>query len=201
MKDPTVSDHGANKKYVDAETAKNTTKVNQLTSSSNTKFATAQTQRNLKADKRYLDTTFLKLSGETLTGDVDTGGNKLTNLPSPTTTSEPATEHYVDQSHLSQSRIQKNEFLYLMQTADESSSESNINVIGIKKFPKTPHMLNKNAYKFTMGKDAQNKYASRIGFNFYKLPAGAYTFVVEFFPPTLTNVSIDCRSTSINVNY
>ena len=80
VKDPTVSDHGANKKYVDAETAK-------LTTSTNTKFATAQSQRNLKADKSYVDTTFLKLSGGTLTRDVNTGGNKITNLPSPTTTS------------------------------------------------------------------------------------------------------------------
>ena len=51
-----------------------------------------------------------------------------------------------------------------------------------------------------MAKDAQNKYIARIGFNFYQLPAGAYTFVVEYFPPTSTNVSVDCRSTSINVN-
>ena len=194
VKDPTVSDHGANKKYVDAETAK-------LTSSTNTKFATAQTQRNLKADKSYVDTTFLKLSGGTLTGDVDTGGNKITNLPSPTTTSEPATKHYVDQSHLSQSGIQKNEFLYLMQDVNESSSESNITVSGILKFPQTPHTLNKKAYKFTMRKDAQDKYASRLGFNLYQLPAGAYTFVVEFFHPTLTNPSIDCLSTAINVNH
>ena len=54
VKDPTVSDHGANKKYVDAVS----TKVNQLTTSTNTKFATAQSQRNLKADKSYVDTTF-----------------------------------------------------------------------------------------------------------------------------------------------
>ena len=62
VKDPTVSDQGANKKYVDAVS----TKVNQLTSSTNTKFATAQSQWNLKADKSYVDTTFLKLSGGTM---------------------------------------------------------------------------------------------------------------------------------------
>ena len=88
-----------------------------------------------------------------------------------------------------------------MQDVNESSSESNITVLGIKKFPQTPHTINKNAYKFTMRKDAQNKYASRLGFNFYRLPAGAYTFVVEFFPLTQTNVSVDCLSTSINVNH
>ena len=88
-----------------------------------------------------------------------------------------------------------------MQDVNESSSESNITVLGIKKFPQTPHTLNKYAYKFTMKKLAQDKYASRIGFNFYKIPAKAYTLVVEFFPPSLNNVSIDCRSTSINVNH
>ena len=235
VKDPTIADHGANKKYVDAETAK-------LTTSTNTKFATAATQRNLKADKSYVDTTFLKLSGGSMTGDFDTGGNKITNLPSPTTTSEPttknyadttflklsggtmtgdinasgnkitnlpspiatsepATKQYVDESHLSQSGIQKNEFLYLMQDVNDSSSESNITVLGINKFPQTPHTIIKNAYKFTIRKDAQNKYASRLGFNFFRLPAGAYTFVVVFFPPTQTNVSVDCLSTSINVNH
>ena len=135
VKDPTVADHGVNKKYVDAETAKNTTKVNQLTSCSNAKFATAQNQRNLKADKTYVDTTFLKLSGGTMTSVIDTGGNKITNLPSPSSSSEPATKKYVDESHLSQSGIQKNKFLYIMQNVNESSSESNITVSGIKKFP------------------------------------------------------------------
>ena len=194
VKDPTVADHGANKKYVDAETTK-------LTTSTNSKLATAQSQRNLKADKSYVDTTFFKLSGGTMTGDINASGNKKTNLPSPTATSEPATKQYVDQSHLSQSGIQKNAFLYLMQDVNDSSSESNIMVLGIKKFPQTPHTIIKNAYKFTMRKDAQNKYASRLGFNFFRLPAGAYTFVVEFFPPTQTNVSVDCLSTSINVNH
>ena len=78
VKDPTVVDQGANKRYVDAETAKNLTKVKQLTTSTNAKFATAQNQRNLKVDKTYVDTTFLKFSGGTMTGDIDTGGKKIT---------------------------------------------------------------------------------------------------------------------------
>ena len=49
-----------------------------------------------------------------------------------------------------------------MQDVNESSSESNMTVLGILKLPQTPHTLNKNAYKFTTRKDAQNKYASRI---------------------------------------
>ena len=139
---------------------KNTTKMNQLTSSTNAKFATAQNERNQKADKTYVGTTFLKLSEGTMTSNIDTGGNKITNLPSPSSSNEPATKHLVDQSHPSQSGIQKNEFLYLMQNVNESSSESNITVSGMKKFSQTPHSINKSAYKFTMRKDAQDKYAS-----------------------------------------
>ena len=55
MKDPTVADQGSNKKYVDAETAKNTMKVNQLQTSVNTQFATAQNQRNQKENLRRHD--------------------------------------------------------------------------------------------------------------------------------------------------
>ena len=84
----TVADQGANKKYVDVETAKNTTKVNQLQTSVNTQFATAQNQRNPKADKTYVVATFLKLSGGTMTEDIDTGGKKITNLSDPSSSSE-----------------------------------------------------------------------------------------------------------------
>ena len=84
VKDPTIADHGANKKYVDAETAK-------LTTSTNTKFATAATQRNLKAGKSYVDTTFLKLSGGSMTGDINMGTKKITNLAVPTSNSDAAT--------------------------------------------------------------------------------------------------------------
>ena len=84
VKDPTIADHGVNKKYVDAETAK-------LTTSTNTKFATAATQQNLKADKSMVDTTFLKLSGGTMTGDINMGTKKITNLAVPTSNSDAAT--------------------------------------------------------------------------------------------------------------
>ena len=232
VKDPTVSDHGANKKYVDDEDAKHLPlsggtmtgpinaegqKITNLAApTANADAATkkfvqdevanhvlnpvlngnlnmtlhkitnlgAPTANTDAATKKYVDdedAKHLPLSGGTMAGDINASGNKITNLPSPTTTSEPTTKHYVDQSHLSQSGIQKNEFLYLMHDVNESSSESNITVLGIKKFPQTPHTINKNAKKFLMRKDAQNKYASRIGFNLYQRPAGPYTFVVEFF--------------------
>ena len=85
----------ANKKYVDSETGKNATKVNQLTTSVNSKFATAQNQRNLKADKTYVDTTFLKLSGGTMTGPIHMNGRKITNLKTPTLDTDAATKKVV----------------------------------------------------------------------------------------------------------
>ena len=105
-----------------------------------------------------------------------------------------------EKSHVSQSGLQQNVFLYQMTDDLESSSESNITVTGIKDFANTPHTLFKKAYHFTIGKNAQNEYNARIGFNFYRVPTGAYTYVVEYFPPFLINVSVDCRSTPLNVN-
>ena len=153
------------------------------------------------ATKGYVDSNFLMLSGGTMIGNINAGGNKLTNLPAPKTNSEAATKSYVDEGNFLALGGTQNAFLYLMEDSDESSSESGITVYGINKFPSTPHKIFKKAYEFHMAKNAQNKYKSRIGFNFYRLPAGTYTFVVEFFPPTTQDVSIDCRSTSINVNH
>ena len=106
----------------------------------------------------------------------------------------------MEKSHVSQSGLQQNVFLYQMLDDLESSSESNITVTGIKDFANTPHTLFKKAYHFTIGKNAQNEYNARIGFNFYRVPTGAYTYVVEYFPPFLIDVSVDCRSTPLNVN-
>ena len=37
-------------------------------------------------------------------------------------------------------------FRYLMEDTDESSSENNIEVLGIVDFPNSPHQINKKAY-------------------------------------------------------
>ena len=34
----------------------------------------------------------------------------------------------------------------------------------------------------------------------YQIPKGEYTICIEFFPVTINNVSVDCRSTRLNVN-
>ena len=143
---------------------------------------------------------YLNTDGGTMEGQIDMGNNKIINLPEPTSAKDAATKDFVEKSHVSQSGLQKNVFLYQMTDVNESSSESNITVTGIKDFANTPHTLFKKAYHFTIGKNAQNEYNARIGFNFNPVPTGAYTYVVEYFPPFMIDVSVDCRSTPLNVN-
>ena len=143
---------------------------------------------------------YLNTEGGTMSGQIDMNNNKIINLPEPTSAKDAATKDFVEKSHVSQSGLQKNVFLYQMTDVNESSSESNITVTGIKDFPNTPHTLFKKAYHFTIGKNAQNEYNARIGFNFNPVPTGAYTYVVEYFPPFMIDVSVDCRSTPLNVN-
>ena len=87
-----------------------------------------------------------------------------------------------------------------MEDVDESSSESDIVVTGITDLAESPHSFTKKAYDLLLFKDAQNRYNSRIAFNLYRIPEGEYTTCIEFFPVTMNNVSVDCRSTSLNVN-
>ena len=105
----------------------------------------------------------------------------------------------IKESHITSSTNKKDVFRYLMENADESSSENNIIVDGIVDFSGSLHNVNKKAYKFKMGKDAQNEYSSRIGFNMFKLPEGEYTLAIEFFPPSTTNLSMSVVSTSLNI--
>ena len=133
-------------------------------------------------------------------GEIDQKNEKIINLGEPTSAKDAATKDFVEKSHVSQSGLQQNVFLYQMADVNESSSESNITVTGIKDFANTPHTLFKKAYHFTIGKNAQNEYNARIGFNFNPVFTGAYTYVVEYFPPFMIDVSVDCRSTPLNVN-
>ena len=105
----------------------------------------------------------------------------------------------IKESHITSSTNKKDVFRYLMENADESSSENNIIVDGIVDFSGSLHNVNKKAYKFKMGKDAQNEYSSRIGFNMFKLPEGEYTLAIEVFPPSTTNLSVSVVSTSLNI--
>ena len=196
LANPTGNAHAATKRYVDTEDAKNLSKAGgtmtgaiNMGSSRITNLGTP-TANNDAATKSYVDS-------QAFSGDM--GGNKITNLGTPKANNDAATKDFVEKSHVSQSGLQQNVFLFQMTDVNESSSESNITVKGISTFSNTRHTLFKKAYNFTIGKSALNEYNARIGFNFYPVSTGAFTYVVEYFPPTMTNVSVDCRSTPLNV--
>ena len=87
-----------------------------------------------------------------------------------------------------------------MEDVDESSSENNISVNGIISYAPSIHQMNKKAYHLTLNKDlGSTNYRSRIGFNLGSLNIGYYTFVCEFFPPSMTNVSVTALGTTISI--
>ena len=113
-----------------------------------------------------------------------------------------AYKKYVNESHVTPSEhFGENAFRYLMEDADESSSENNISVSGITRFDASIHQNDKNAYRITLIKDlGSNNYRSRIGFNLGSLSIGYYTFVCEFFPIVMSNVSVTALGTTISIN-
>ena len=145
---------------------------------------------------------YLKLDGTTsMSGDLDLNDNKIVNLQTDSKNSKSAVNvelmeneitglrnlvtQKIHESQIINSGQKKDAFRYLMEDTDESSSELNIQVLGIVDFSKSPHQINKKAYQLRLlfQKGSPNQYQSRLGFNLYKLPVGYYTFVVEWFPP------------------
>ena len=217
LKDPQFGGEAATKDYADKKLALTGGRMTGSINMGNNEITNlaAPTGGSNASTKKYVDDLDTTLRGQITQevfaiqgfldkkidiGEIDQKNEKIINLGEPTSAKDAATKDFVEKSHVSQSGLQQNVFLYQMTDDLESSSESNITVTGIKDFPNTPHTLFKKAYHFTIGKNAQNEYNARIGFNFYRVPTGAYTYVVEYFPPFLINVSVDCRSTPLNVN-
>ena len=203
LKAPTANDHGVNKGYVDTLTS------------------------GLQIPPAVDTTQFLKLDGTTpLKADLDMGGHQIPNLGTPQThdndhavnvgffnqelnasnanlvkTMTSQFKKYVDDSQVAPSGSQKDVFRYLMQDANQSSSESNIIVQGIVDYGNSPHSINQKAYKVKLIKDTDgsNDYRSRIGFNLYQLAFGPFTMTLEYFPPEIINVSVTADGTTIYI--
>ena len=166
-------------------------------------------------NKQYVDSEISKISGASdtsqfirkdgsvsMTGNLDLGMNKISNLKLPTNDTDAANKIYIDKT-LSESHLiassKKNEFTYLGDP-DDTSSEYNITVNGFIDFNQSPHK-NKKAYSITLQKDAgTNNYRSRMGFNLYPLPLGAYTMIFEFFPPTITNIQLSVQASEAYIH-
>ena len=162
---------------------------------------------------------FLKVDGtNSMTGDLNLNNNTIVNLhtdgkdlksavnvdfmQSEITSLSELVSQTIHESHITSSTNKKDAFRYLMEDTDESSSENNIDVLGINDFPESPHQINKKAYtlKLLFDKDSPNQYQSRLGFNLHPLPIGNYTMVVEWFPPEMHEVSVTPQATTISIS-
>ena len=227
IKDPVNSDHGVNKKYVDNQLAKKLDKDTTIDMKDNAiinvKFPVNQkdvatveyiTQRITNSQKNYL-----KLDGTTsMSGDLNLNNNKIVNLQTDSKNSKSAVNvelmeneitdlrnlvtQKIHETQIINSGQKKDAFRYLMENDDESSSESNIQVLGIVDFSNSPHQINKKAYqlKLLFQKSSPNQYQSRLGFNLFKLPVGYYTLVVEWFPPEMSELSVAVQGTTISIS-
>ena len=162
---------------------------------------------------------FLKVDGSNnMTGNLNLNNNKIINLHTDYKDSKSAVNvdfmqneitsmrdlvsQKIHESQITSSAQKRDAFRYLMVNADESSSENNIEVLGIRDFSESPHQINKKAYslKLLFEKGSPNQYQSRLGFNLYKLPVGYYTMVVEWFPPEMNEISVAARATTISIS-
>ena len=188
LKDPVFGGEAATKAYVDATSST-------IVSSTATSIATK-----------------LDLSGGKMTGSIDMNQNKIINLPEPTEKNDAVNMEFLDskiddlnkkitKNTITATSHPKDEFRYLMEDVDESSSESNISVTGIVDFQQSPHKINKKAYALKIDKrSSDNMFLGRIGFNMFKIPEGEYTICVEFFPGKMDGVNVNAVSTALNVN-
>ena len=172
-------------------------------------------------NKRLSETqkNYLKLDGSAnMTGDLNLNNNKIVNLQTDSKNSKSAVNvelmenkitdlrnlvtQKIHESQIINSGQKKDAFRYLMEDTDESSSENNIEVLGIVDFSNSPHQINKKAYqlKLLFEKSSPNQYQSRLGFNLYKLPVGYYTLVVEWFPPEMNELSVAVQGTTISIS-
>ena len=161
---------------------------------------------------------FLKVDGtNNMTGNLNLNNNKIINLQTDYRDSKSAVNvdfvqeeisdlrdlvtQKIRESQINNSGQKRDAFRYLMEDTDESSSENNIEVLGITDFSDSPHQINKKAYslKLLFEKGSPNQYRSRLGFNLYKLPVGYYTMVVEWFPPEMNMISVTAQGTTISI--
>ena len=228
VKVPVQADQATNKKYVDNQLVKKLDKeadidmknnsIVNLKFPSNQKDATSVEFGNNRIDD-MTQKKFLKVDGSNnMAGNLNLNNNKIINLQTDyrdsksavnvelteneITTMRDLVTQKIHESQIINSGQKRDAFRYLMEDTDESSSENNIEVLGISDFPESPHQINKKAYqlKLLFEKGSPNQYQSRLGFNLYKLPGGYYTLVVEWFPPEMNELSVTPQATTISIS-
>ena len=182
-----------------------------------------QDEKDAASKKSVDNAPFVRTDSSTpLAGDLKMGTHKIKNLGTPGTNENDAAvnvgflnsevnasnlnlstqltaayKKYVNESLVTPSGHAGNAFSYLMEDADESSSENNISVSGIVDFDGSVHQMNKNAYRLALVKDSQDHalvsilVLSRLGI----IPSCA-----NFSPVVMSNVSVTALGTTISIN-
>ena len=149
------------------------------------------------ATKRYVDNSipdigsYLKKDGTiSMTGNLNVGGHKITNLKTPTSDSDATTKEYIDNlvhhSHVQPSHY-KDQFGFLMsssiQWTDEIDGGNSFNITKIGDLPPNKgnfHDYNHKVLYTTIINNSQGGYKYKMGINFYRLTANAdYTLCLE----------------------
>ena len=108
----------------------------------------------------------------------------------------------IHESHITSSTQKKDVFRYLVENTDESSSENNIEVLGINDFPESPHQINK---KLTLSNSCLKKahptstsHASVLtSINFRSVTT---RWLRSGFPPEMNEVSVTPQATTISIS-
>ena len=206
LKDPQFDREAATKFYADKKLALSGGEMSGVIDMGGNRItnAAAPSQDSDVAIKGYADLKLSK-SGGTLSGNLNLNGNKIENLGDPTGDEDAVPKKFVDakisENGISATSHPPDEFRYLMEDVNESSSESNITVTGILDYQQSPHNFNKKAYSMRINKRAVDSvFLGRMGFNMFKIPEGEYTICVEFFPGKMDGINVNAVSTSLNVN-
>ena len=170
------------------------------------------TDNNDVTNKRYVDfgdlyvlSEVLHLDGsEVMTGDLDLGGNSITNIkdPNPSDNDHATSVNYVNKTiddklkYSIQSSNTSNAFQHVMDDpAGQFYDEDDIK--GIKKTNKDYHKINKETYEMQLVLDSSGYYSSRLGINMYILPNGEYSLVYElYYPNTIDSSTVQISAVS-----
>ena len=129
----------------------------------------------------------LDLKGSSkMTGDLQMNNNRITGLTNPPNTDDEATnKKYVD-THITKSNIKpshspKIAFQYLMNDANEWSSEYGVKVESFSNLTESPHSWDKRVLNITPVKSGRN-YRFRLGLQMFRVKTNeSYSLIVELY--------------------
>ena len=162
----TNNDGAVSKGYIDQADTTIQNDIQKLKNDVNNKFIQTQGYIDFKVDKSDVDGNIKNVNTK-IDNNIQNVNTKITDVILDFIKTEDKIKKY-DESHITSSTNLKDEFRYLMEDVDDSSSEANISVTGIIDLANSPHTFNKKAYSLLLTKDPQNKKKnySKIGLTY-----------------------------------